>query len=188
MSPAIFIDKDGTLIRDVPYNVDPQLLEFTPGAIVFLAAMKKAGFQLVLVSNQPGIALGLFSEEDFIRYIHYMNQQLNAGLDAIYYCSHARPGADGRFVCDCRKPLPGLLLRAAFEQKISLPHSWMIGDILDDVEAGNRAGCHTILFDSGGETQWIPGRLRSPDFIVKGFEEAESIILQKSNHETRSRY
>ena len=188
MNPAIFIDKDGTLIRDVPYNVDPQLLEFTPGAASFLKAMKKAGFRLILVSNQPGIAMGLFSATAFADYIRHMNQQLNPGLDSIYYCAHAGPGADGRFHCDCRKPLPGLILRAAFEQKISLQHSWMIGDILDDVEAGNRAGCQTILFNNGSETEWQPGVMRLPDFTVKRFEEAEDIILKKIKYETGSRY
>lgn len=179
MSPAIFIDKDGTLIRDVPYNVNPQLLEFTPGAVSFLAAMKKAGFRLIVVSNQPGIAMGLFSEDAFIHFARYMNQQLNSVLDGIYYCAHARPGADGHFHCNCRKPMPGLILKAALEHKIVLEQSWMIGDILDDVEAGNRAGCHTILLNNGGETEWLPGAQRTPDFTVSRFEDAESIILKK---------
>lgn len=187
-SPAIFIDKDGTLVRDVPYNTDPKLLEFTPGAVPFLAAMKKAGFKLILVTNQPGIAMNLFKETAFLNYIGHMNQQLNSRLDGVYYCAHNRPGADGRFHCDCRKPLPGLILKAAFEQRISLEDSWMIGDILDDVEAGNRAGCQTILLNNGGETEWIAGPMRTPDFTVKRFEEAEAIILKKAHHETRSRY
>ena len=92
------------------------------------------------------------------------------------------PGRDGvdpryRRACLCRKPAPGLLERAAGELDLSLEHSWMVGDILDDVEAGHRAGCRAVLVDNGGETEWLRTPVREPDIIVTTFDEAARAIL-----------
>ena len=95
------------------------------------------------------------------------------------WCTHHPIGVRVRGVvaCTCRKPRPGLLLDAAANHRISLAQSWMIGDILDDVEAGSRAGCGTILVDRGNETRWRAGRLRTPRAIVYDFADAVSLIL-----------
>jgi histidinol-phosphate phosphatase family protein len=179
LRPAVFIDKDGTLVKDVPYNVDPALVVLTPGAGPALRALRDAGFALVLVSNQSGIATGRFPASA-LRAVEDRLAELLAphgvSLDAAYYCPHA-PGPDGRPACPCRKPAPGLFFQAARERHLHLRRSWMIGDILNDVEAGRAAGCRTILLDNGGETEWkiSPGRL--PHFTARTMVEAAKTIL-----------
>lgn len=171
---AVFIDKDGTLIRDVPYNVDPRHIQLMPGAGVALRRLQNEGYKLIVISNQPGIARNLFQENDLLpvnRQIHTLLAPHGVKLDAFYYCAH-EPG-DG---CVCRKPMPGMILRAAKDHLIELQISWMIGDILHDVEAGNRAGCRTIHFDNGNETEWVKGPFRQPGYSVETWAEAAQVI------------
>ena len=130
---AVFIDKDGTLVEDVPYNVDPHKVRLTEGAGLALQRMRKAGFRLIVLSNQSGIARGWFEESDLLpvnREIQALLAPHGAEIDAFYYCPHG-PGD----YCACRKPLPGMILRAAMELGIDPARSWMIGDILHDIEA-----------------------------------------------------
>lgn len=157
---AVFLDKDGTLVEDVPYNVDPALLRFTPGALPALRRLQALGHALFVVTNQPGLALGRFDAGAWQRLEAALCRRLaNAGihLDGIYHCPHA-PGAG----CGCRKPAAGLLREAALTHGIDLAASWMVGDILDDIEAGQRAGCRAILLDVGHETVWQTGPYRTP--------------------------
>src|SRR6478609_3356058 len=148
--PAVFVDKDGTLINDVPYNVDPSLIELAPGAAEGAALLSAAGFALVVVSNQSGIARGLFPESAIAAVearIRELLAECEVRLAGFYYCPHHPQGQVERYSmgCDCRKPAPGMLIRAAEELSLDLARSWMVGDILDDVEAGHRAGCRSIL-------------------------------------------
>lgn len=178
MRPAVFIDKDGTLLRDVPFNVDPARLSFQPGAAAALSALAQAGFALVVVTNQAGLASGRFSAAQFSRLRLALVQRLReqgVRLDAFIVCPHA-PGADGAPACACRKPAPGLFFSAARRRGIDLAASWMVGDILDDVEAGHRAGCRSLLFDSGGETLWRAGPGRSPEARVTAWSEVVRFI------------
>jgi D-glycero-D-manno-heptose 1,7-bisphosphate phosphatase len=179
--PAVFIDKDGTLVRDVPYNVDPARLEFTTGAVGALARLAAAGYALIVVSNQPGVALGHFTQSDLDTLAHHLKERLaDAGvpITGFYTCPHRPPAQSGVGVgCACRKPAPGLLLRAARELAIALDASWMIGDILDDVEAGHRAGCRTVLLDVGNETEWRLSSLRAPTVRAKDLAQAAQAIL-----------
>jgi histidinol-phosphate phosphatase family protein len=169
---AVFVDKDGTLLDDVPYNVDPARMRLAAGASEGVAALSGAGFQVFVVSNQPGVALGLFDEERLSQNRSDLEKLLHGTLSGFYYCPHhAQAG------CRCRKPSPGLLLRAAREHGVSLRHSWMIGDILDDVEAGRRAGCRTMLVDNGNETEWQLSATRRPDCIVADLSQAAAMIL-----------
>lgn len=181
MSPAVFLDKDGTLVHDLPYNVDPARLRLRAGAGKALARLQAAGFRLILVSNQPGIALGLFSVAALGAVWDELARQLaphGVRLDATYYCPH-RPAAAGEDPpCPCRKPQPGLLRRAAADHGIDLQHSWMVGDILDDVEAGHAAGCRSVLLDVGSETEWREGAGRQPDFVARGFGAVAAGILR----------
>jgi D-glycero-D-manno-heptose 1,7-bisphosphate phosphatase len=170
MSPAVFVDKDGTLVDDVPYNVDPQRIRLAAGAEEALAAFAERGLPVIVVSNQPGVALGKFSETDLSRVGEKLQNLLP--IDAFYYCPH-HPQAG----CTCRKPSPGLLLQAAREQGVDLSRSWMIGDILDDMEAGRRAGCRTCLVDNGNETEWDLNEARRPDLIAADLGEAAALIL-----------
>jgi D-glycero-D-manno-heptose 1,7-bisphosphate phosphatase len=172
---AVFIDKDGTLVENVPYNVDPALLAFTPHAAQGLRLLQQHGYQLVVVSNQPGVALGRFDEAALEGLRAVLMVRLAAQgvqLAGFHWCPHA-PGAG----CACRKPAPGLLLRAAELLDLDLQRSWMVGDILDDVEAGHRAGCRSVLLDVGNETEWHCSRLRTPGHLAPDLLDAARMIV-----------
>lgn len=176
---AAFVDKDGTLIEDVPYNVDPALVRLTPGAADAVALLARHGFCVIVVSNQPGIAHGLFDESTLRAVenrVRALLEPAGAAVDAFYYCPHA-PDTSRRGACACRKPRPGLLRRAAAERNIDLGASWLVGDILDDVEAGRRAGCRAILLANGHETEWRLTPERAPDRIATDLFEAAHMIV-----------
>jgi histidinol-phosphate phosphatase family protein len=180
--PAVFLDKDGTLVRDVPYNVDPALIELGPGADVALPRLARRGYELVVVSNQSGIARGYF-EETAIRQVEQRLRELlddiGVPLAGFYYCPHLMDGSVPQYAiaCECRKPKPGLLVQAARDLDLDLAASWMIGDILDDVEAGRRAGCRSILLLNGGETAWDVSGERLPDAVAKDLVGAADRII-----------
>jgi D-glycero-D-manno-heptose 1,7-bisphosphate phosphatase len=182
---AIFLDRDGTLIPDVPYNADPDLICLSSSMIKGLKSLTNAGFKLLLVSNQSGIALGRFSLlqlQMMERRLALLLQAQGITIDGYYYGPHHPDAllAEYRKQCSCRKPSPGLLINAAKKHRINLSESWMIGDILDDVEAGNAAGCKTILIDNGNETEWLSGPNRSPDYLAPNINTAAEQILQDS--------
>ena len=151
---AVFLDRDGTLIVDKPYNANPNEIEFLPGTVEGLAALRDAGYLLIVVTNQSGIARGYFDE----RALQAMHRRLSellipAGITiaAYYYCPHHVDGKVptlARF-CGCRKPSPGMILRAASDWSIDLHDSWLIGDSLSDAEAASAAGCNAILVGGG---------------------------------------
>lgn len=184
MNKAVFVDKDGTLIVDIPYNVDPTRVLFQAGAIEALKKLRTLGYMLIMISNQSGIAHGYFNEDDLLNLKTDLQRMLGShgvALDAIYFCPHHPNGKVTRYAveCECRKPNAGMLLQAAKDFEIDLTRSWMIGDILNDVEAGNRAGCKTILIENGNETEWSYSVKRRPTVIVKSLAQAaESIIHQ----------
>lgn len=186
--PALFVDKDGTLVENVPYNADPARLRFQPGACEALAAFAAAGFALVVVSNQSGLALGRFTHRQFATLRAELRQRLRdqAGVEltGLYFCPHA-PGPDGAPACHCRKPSPGLLHCAAIQHRLELGASWMVGDTLDDIEAGHRAGCRAILYDSGGETLWRDGPLRRPDARHTDWDEVVHTVLAEQRARAR---
>lgn len=183
MNRAIFLDKDGTLLEDVPYNVEPRLMKLAPRAAEALRFLAPK-YRLLVISNQSGVAHGYFAESALARVEQCLRQLLSQqgiGLDGFYYCPHHPRGqvAAYRCTCECRKPQPGMLLGAAQDQAIDLRHSWMVGDILDDIEAGTRAGCRTVLIDNGGETEWQFGEHRQPDFIARDLYIAAEWILSE---------
>lgn len=182
MFPAVFLDKDGTLIPDIPYNVDPALLTLYPETGPALQQLKQAGYRLLVVSNQSGVARGYFMEDALPAIFHRMNELLEpfgVQLDGFNYCANHPKGTVERYAIDCdrRKPKPGMLLESALEHNVDLKASWMIGDILNDVEAGNRAGCRTILVDRGNETDWQNGPFRTPTATVRDLAEAVDKII-----------
>ena len=181
MNAAVFIDKDGTLIEDVPYNVDPAVIQLTPHAGDGLRRLRNHGFRLFVVSNQSGVALGYFDVSALDHVADRLAELLEshgARLDGFYWCPHAPH--DG---CDCRKPAAGMLHRAAREHDIDLSRSWMVGDILHDVEAGHRAGCRAVLIDNGNETEWDLAGLRRPDFLAADLAEAAALICASASSE-----
>lgn len=182
LTQGIFLDKDGTLLEDVPYNVNPALMRFAPGVASGLRRLAKLGLPLIVVSNQPGVAMGLFEEQALERVqnrLARMFESVGARLTGFYYCRHHPAGVVPHLstLCTCRKPQAGMLMRAAEEHRIDLSTSWMVGDILHDVEAGRRAGCETILINNGNETEWVAGPLRTPHHVVDDFDEASKLIF-----------
>lgn len=182
MRGAIFLDKDGTLIEDVPYNVDPALIRLMPGVGEVLRSLQEAGFALVVVTNQSGVARGLFPESALGGVEARLRELLaedGVTLAGFYACPHHPEGTVPEYAqdCDCRKPGPGLLRRAAGELNLDLDASWMVGDILNDIEAGRRAGCRAVLLDLGGETEWVPGPYRTPHHTVRSWPEVTATIL-----------
>ncbi|CAH2788602.1 MAG: D-glycero-beta-D-manno-heptose-1,7-bisphosphate 7-phosphatase (EC [uncultured Paraburkholderia sp.] len=183
LQPAVFLDKDGTLLDDVPYNIDPTLMRLAPGAREALTLLASQPFALFVISNQSGVALGKFQRavlKDVEVELARMFAECGATLAGAYWCPHHPEGSVAPYAtaCDCRKPAPGLLLRAAREHRLDLARSWFIGDILDDVEAGNRAGCRTILLDNSHETEWIEGPQRVPAARAADLHEAAQIVVR----------
>lgn len=152
---AVFLDRDGVLIRHVDLLIRTDQVELHPGASQALQRLRGSGFALIVVTNQPVVARGLGSEQD-VEGVHETIQRLlrasGAGeIDRFYFCPH-HPRAElpqYRLACQCRKPRPGMLLRAARELEIDLPASYIVGDRISDIIAGQRAGCRTILVESG---------------------------------------
>lgn len=178
---AVFLDKDGTLLVNVPFNVRPSEMKLTPRAGPALRLMRAAGYELIVVTNQSGVARGLFSERALTE-VRNQVARLARGAGAVmagfYYCPHHPEGTEPEYAmdCTCRKPAPGLLFEAARDHDISLEDSWFVGDTLDDVEAGHAAGCRSILLDNGGETGWHMTPARMPEHIVGDLHDAAEII------------
>lgn len=168
---AVFLDKDGTLVENDPYNVDPGRMRLAPGAAEGVRALAQCGYRLFVISNQPGVALKKFGEAQLGPVFHRLHHLL-PDLQAFYYCPHSPEQR-----CACRKPACGLLERAASEHGIDLENSWMVGDILDDVEAGRRAGCKTVLVDNGNETEWQLSEERKPHAVARDLSAAAQVIL-----------
>ena len=178
---AIFLDKDGTLIPDVPYNVNPDLITLKDGVIEGLKLLKAKGYIFVVISNQAGIARGYFKPADLEgvqKKLDFLLNKENVEIEGYYFCPHHPHGkvAEYAISCDCRKPEPGMILKASQDLDLNLEKSWMIGDILNDVEAGNKAGCKTVLLNVGNETEWIEGSFRKPTFTASSFLEAAQFI------------
>jgi histidinol-phosphate phosphatase family protein len=188
----VFLDKDGTLVDDVPYNVDPARIRLAAGATDGLRRLHAAGYVLAVVSNQSGVARGLFAEDALAgveRRLRELLAEANVPVAGFYWCPHHPDGVVPAYAidCDCRKPAPGLLRRAAAELGVDLARSWFVGDILNDVEAGRRAGCRTVLIDNGNETEWVRGPLREPHVVVQTLDEAARRILDADAREGSAR-
>lgn len=184
LTSAIFLDKDGTLLRDIPYNVDPQKMVFATGAQEALARLAQLRLPLFVITNQPGIALGKFDFDALYRMRQHLNQMVEeagAMLSGFYFCPHHPEGSRTAYAsrCGCRKPEPGLLLTAARQHRIDLGRSWFVGDILNDIEAGRRAGCRTVLIDNGNETEWLVNEWRDPDCRLPDLEAASRFLVNQ---------
>jgi len=146
---AVFLDRDGVINRKAPaseYITRWSEIEFLPGSIEAVALLNKSGFEVIVVTNQRGIATGkikLSNLEEINRRIKAAISEKNGALSAIYYCPH-----DTSDDCTCRKPRPGMLLHAANIHCLDLSKCWMVGDSPSDIEAGKRAGCRTALIAS----------------------------------------
>ncbi len=144
---TVFVDRDDTLVRDVPYCDDPDKLEVLPGVPEAVARLNAAGYDVVVVTNQSGVGRGLLDEETLARVHERLVSEVAEGggrIDAIYHCPH-RPDEG----CSCRKPETGMGVRAVAERHVALSGSWMVGDHDKDVEFGRRLGCRTLKVSPG---------------------------------------
>lgn len=177
---ALFLDRDGTLVYPVHYPTQPEQLRLYEGLGPHLCTLQASGFLIVVITNQSGLARGYFTELQLTAMHTHLREQLLAlrvELAGIYFCPHHPEGTIVELAkeCECRKPAPGLLFAAAADLDIDLSRSWFVGDILDDVEAGRRAGCRTILVDLG--TEQVPGCwLRHPDYVARDVKHALHIV------------
>ncbi len=178
MRKAVFLDRDNTLIEDVPYLSDPSGVRILTGAAEALCEFRNAGFMLVLVTNQSGIGRGMYSDED----MHAVNDRMRelfadegVSFDGVYYCPHAPEQP-----CACRKPLPGMLFEAASELGIDLSASVMIGDKLSDVEAGAAAGCciNVLLLHGRGESFYAGHVAGEGFFVAEGLLSAVRLVIE----------
>jgi len=174
LRPALFLDRDGTLMKEVDHCHRPEDVEAIEGAALALAQAHQQGWCNVIITNQSGIGRGYFSEKQFQAVQEELQRQLGQLIDATYMSS-ALPNTDSLH----RKPAPGMIFEAARDLGIDLPSSYMIGDRSSDIEAGRAAGCRTILVLSGyGEAHRDVGA----DYIAKDVTEAIGIALSQDIH------
>jgi len=178
---AIFLDRDDTLIEDTGYINNRDQVKLLDGVAEALCELKSLGYKLIITTNQSGIARGLLTENDLAK-IHDRLKELlaykGASLDAIYYCPYHPEGTVEKYrkTSDMRKPGPGMLLAAAQQMDIDLSNSWCIGNSDRDIEAGNTAGCRTILLDSTKEKKLTDPVQSRPDYRAVNIKEAVNII------------
>lgn len=151
---GIFFDRDGTINVDLDYLSDPDKLQLLPGAARAIHEANKFGVRVFVITNQSGVARGLYTESDVIAVNERMQQMLrrqDAFLDAVYFCPHhpTYGSPPYRKVCNCRKPKTGMLDQARLEHGIDLHASFVVGDKCTDIQAGKHAGCGTVLVLTG---------------------------------------
>jgi D,D-heptose 1,7-bisphosphate phosphatase len=192
---AVFFDRDGIIIKMV-YDLENGLIEtaktpsqitFVPGIIEVLKHTTSLGYKNIIISNQAGLGIKKISQKNFDAVREAMTERLKkrgAVIDEQYYCFHHPFASITKYKkkCDCRKPEPGLFFQAVKEHNIDLSKSWMIGDGVNDVLAGNAAGCRTILLANLYESEYLrilEEKLNGikPDYLIKKLKEAIDIIL-----------
>lgn len=183
--PAVFLDRDGTLIEDVGYLDRFERLAVMPWAAEALKALRSAGFALVMVTNQSGVAQGMIEESfvvDVHRFLADQFAEAGAPFDGIYYCPHHPSGSVEAFRrdCDCRKPRPGMALQAERELGLDLARSFVVGDKWLDVGLGNAIGGGGILVRTGygGSEERRPKPGITPVAIVDTVLDAASFIIR----------
>lgn len=175
---AVFLDRDGVINRNLEgsYVREISEFEFLPGSVEAIRLLARSGFQPVVVSNQAGVGKGLMDQGQLDRVDRWMKEGIGPDTPLkSYYCTHA-PGEG----CPCRKPEPGLLLRAAGDLGINLKKSWLVGDNVTDILAGGRAGCRTVLVLTGLGRKQLPqlGKYRpDPPLVVPCLLDAARLII-----------
>ena len=173
--PAAFLDRDGTINMDYGYVSEIEKLEFIPGAIDAMRKLKKAGFMLIIITNQSGIARGLYTERDFSKLNDYFLEKLESEgvfIDKVYYCAH-HPDDD----CHNRKPNPGMIEKALSEFNIDTARSVVIGDKRSDIELGSRLNIKTCMVMTGCGKEHVKDS--SPDIVAQDLSEAAHLIIDE---------
>lgn len=180
---AAFLDRDGVINEDRNYVYRVENFQFLPGALEACREFVQAGYLLVIITNQAGIARGYYDRRDFEKLTCWMKERfLEAGapLSAVYHCPH-HPEANIeslRRACDCRKPAPGLILQATRELGIDLRRSFLVGDKLSDIEAGRAAGVEKCFLVS--DPHCVPPARHSADAVVRSLAEVNELIRPRS--------
>ena len=182
--PAVFIDRDGTISEEVGYVNHPSRFRVFPYSAEAIRILNNNGWLAIVITNQAGVARGYFSEELIASVHDRLESDLeNARLDAIYYCAHHPSVGEPpyRIDCDCRKPKPGLIDRAAKDLDVDLGASWMVGDRYGDVELARNAGLRSAFVLSGyGRGEWEYQRQTwkyEPDVVCEDLLEAVKVIV-----------
>jgi D-glycero-D-manno-heptose 1,7-bisphosphate phosphatase len=174
LDPAVFIDRDGTIIHDADYCSDPQQVRLLPGIVEALKRLKSQDFKLIIITNQSGIGRGFFSLEQYRAVEAEILRQLGNDLvDATYFCPHVPDNG-----CDCRKPAAGMILQAAREHRVDLRRSFLIGDKESDAQCGRNAGVRTIRVRTGLDRETINS---VADWVAEDLPEAVEVILDKKS-------
>ena len=182
MRPAIFLDRDGTLVEECGYLNRLAKLTLFPWTVDALRLIKRAGFATVVITNQAAVGRGII-EEDFVHKVHQeIDRRLEgtgAGIDRYYYCPHFAESKIDRYrqECQCRKPAPGMILQACREMDLDPAKSVMVGDRWLDVECGRAAGARAVLVRSGPHQSDAPDGVRA-DAILNNLMEAVGWILR----------
>jgi len=187
---AVFLDRDGTLIEHYDYLSKPEQVQLLTHTATALRRLKAHGYRLVLVTNQSAVARGIITERTLAEIHDRFNSLLaqeNIYLDALYYCPYHPQGVVDKYKrsSDLRKPAPGMLQLAAKEHDLDLHQSWMVGDDIRDVEAGQRAGCRTILLNANHAHPQDPEQPQ-PDFRAVNLQEAANLIIHHTANHTPS--
>lgn len=170
VSPAVFIDRDGTIMEDTDYCSHPKDVRIFPGVFEALQRLKSRGFKLIIITNQSGIGRGLFTLDQYRAVESEVRRQLGEGLiDATYYC----PDAPGQY-SNCRKPAPGMILKATRDHQIDVSRSFLIGDKEVDVECAHNAGIQAIRVRTGMQHD-VTGTMA--DWIADDLSAAVEIIV-----------
>lgn len=192
MKTTVFIDRDGTINRDVGYLNHPNQLELIPGAAAAISNLNRAGLLVVVVSNQAGIAKG-FIQEKQVPAIHEafleILSQEGARIDGFYYCPHHPQGLVKKYTCSCicRKPAPGLLLRASEEMNIDLARSYVVGDKVSDMQLAHNVGATAVMVLTGHGRRHqsnYPADCHRPHYTCNDLYDAVQWIL-KNNKEQK---
>lgn len=180
--PAIFLDRDGTINVDHGYIHEIDNFQFIDGVIDAMRELKKMGYALVMVTNQSGIARGIFSEDTFMQLTEWMDWSLadrDVDLDGIYFCPHHPDAVEEEYrqQCDCRKPQPGMLLSAQKELNIDMAASYMVGDKIDDMLAGKAAGVGIKVLVRTGKPVTEEGE-KAADWVIDSLADLPARIKQ----------
>lgn len=172
--PAVFLDRDGAVNEEVDYLGAIEQFEFIAGSVEAIRLLNDAGLKTIIITNQAGVARGLYDEKRLRQIHYYMEEELRkqgARLDGVYYCPHHPTAGLGAYKidCACRKPRPGMLKQAARDLKIDLQKSFVVGDKLSDLQAGRAVHCKTVLVRTGygqNTENELPGEDFQPDHIA----------------------
>ena len=182
MNKAVFLDRDGTIVEDVGYMNSPQQIQFISGSIEAIKKLNDAGYKVIIITNQAGVAHGLVTEDmlqSIDKALHKGLLHGGAHLDAIYYCPHHPEHGVYPYkqACECRKPHPGLILKAQKQFDLDLSQSFMIGDKATDIEAGKSAGTKTIMVMTGRGQEEKANLKNQPDYFADNLLAAAKSLL-----------